>query len=80
MVTLHRLETSIKSIYLKKPPNTAPPRGICDVHPLRHALSGSQGGLVGVDAFLVFGLFVWLEVGSGKMALSHPAHQYPAGA
>jgi len=23
----------------------------------------------------VFGQFVWLGVGSGKMALSHPAHQ-----
>jgi len=23
----------------------------------------------------VFGLFVWLEVGSAKMALSRPAHQ-----
>jgi hypothetical protein len=23
----------------------------------------------------VFGQFVWLEVGSGKVALSHPTHQ-----
>jgi hypothetical protein len=26
----------------------------------------------------VFRQFAWLEVGSGKVALSRPAHQYPA--
>ena len=28
----------------------------------------------------VFRQFAWLEVGSGKMALSRPTHQYPEGA
>jgi len=28
-----------------------------------------------VNARCVFEQVVWLEVGSGKMALSHPAHQ-----
>ena len=36
------------SLITLKRANTAPPRGICDVHPLRHALSGNQGGLVGL--------------------------------
>ena len=63
-------------------PNTAPPRGICDVHPLRYAPSGSQGGLVGLllRSVRVFGQFVWLEVGSAKVALAPPTYQYPVGA
>jgi hypothetical protein len=47
------------------------------VHPLRHALSGSQGGLAGLPrrGVRVFEQFDWLEVGSGKLALSGPTHQ-----
>jgi hypothetical protein len=29
------------------------------------------------DGVRVFKQFTWLEAGSGKMVLSHPAHQYP---
>jgi len=45
-----------------------------DVHPLRHAVWGSQGGLVGLPlrGVRAFGQFAWLEVGSGKMALPRP--------
>jgi hypothetical protein len=46
------------------------------VHPtLRHALSGSQGPLVGLPlrGVRVFRLFVWLQVGSGKATLPRPA-------
>jgi hypothetical protein len=40
-------------------------------------VSGSQGGLVGLlpRSVRVFKHFVCLEVGSGKAARSHPAHQ-----
>jgi len=36
--------------------------------------------MVGVAARFAVRQFAWLEAGSGKVALSHPAHQYPAGA
>ena len=46
---------------------------------LRHALSGSQGGLVGLPlrGVRVFKRFAQLQVGSAKMASSSPAHHYP---
>jgi len=36
--------------------------------------------MVGRFAVRVFRQFLWLEVGSVKMALSRPTHQYPEGA
>ena len=36
--------------------------------------------VVGVGARFAVKQFAWLEVGSVKMALSRPAHQYPEGA
>jgi hypothetical protein len=46
---------------------------------LQHALLGSQGGPVGIllRSVRVFRRLMWLEVGSGKLALSHPARLSP---
>ena len=46
------------------------------VHPIPSKLRGGHGG----GSRRVFRQFAWLGVGSGKMALPHPTHQYPEGA
>ena len=73
-----------------KPPNTAPLRGISDVHPIpgkeRRGHGGGNAqrscawaGRCSPEAhspnLRVFKQFAWLGVGSGKIALSRPAHQ-----
>jgi hypothetical protein len=58
---------------VKTPPNTAPQRGIHDVHPIPDKVRRGHGG----GSLRVFRQFSWLEVVSVKLALSRPAHQYP---
>jgi hypothetical protein len=53
------------------PPNTAPLRGIFDVHPIPDKVRWGRGG----GSRRVFRPFAWLEVGSDKAASSRPAHQ-----
>ena len=60
-------------------------RALCLVRPLRkHIRPPTSIGVVMVGLLLrsvrVFRQVAWLEVGSGKMALSRPTHQYPEGA
>jgi len=54
-------------------PNTAPLRGIFDVHLTPDKVRRDHGG--GCEARRVFRQFAWLQAGSGKMALPRPAHQ-----
>ena len=54
----------------KKKPNTAPPRGIFDVHRPVEERQDCRGGTL-----RVFEPFVWLEVDSDKATLSRPTHQ-----
>jgi hypothetical protein len=64
----------------KRLPNKAPPRGICDVHPIpggaRVPRRGHEGGCEACrrrDGVRVFRQFAGLKVGSVRVALSRPA-------
>jgi hypothetical protein len=68
MVKTQRAVTNLNA------PNTACTR------PLEEHQDYSGGTAVLVDGVRVFKPFAWLGVGSVKVALSRPAHQYPEGA
>ena len=67
-------------------PNTAPLRGIYDVHrgrspgtshltPDKHRGHDGGGTAARRDSVRVFGHFLWLKVGSVEVTLPRPAHQ-----
>ena len=70
--------TSVIDQGREEPPNTAPPRGICDVHPPSARPIGQSGRAGGSRR--VFELFLWLGVRSVKVVLSRRAQQYTEGA
>jgi hypothetical protein len=54
-----------------KPPNKASRKSIGIMHPTSDKVRRGHGG----GSRRVFGQFAWLEVGTGKVALSRPTHQ-----